>query len=274
MTKKIVDGAGDLLNNLSGGAAATEAGKNRESGEKMYEAQLAATKEMLEYSRERDEENRALAKESDDRAYEFSQSQFAHAQDLDERNLQRSDEQDQYRRGLVSDMMADADVSDQELSSRVNNASSDVTRSFLKARGITNRNLARYGINPADGRYGASAKENEADLVTADVASRNATRSGVREEEKTAKQRARNAGLGLVDTSLGLSNQQLNQGISNPNGNQLSLGDMTYGAMGGEIQLYRDRANQYMDNAQAAANASSQAASNAIQTGAIIYGAS
>jgi len=245
--------------------------ENRKAGERAANDELSMRKEELAYAKEKDAADRALATEQDQRNYDFGQEQFNYAKDLDSRNLARADEQDAYRKSLVNDMLGDAEVSDGELRNRVGDASSDVTRAFTKSDGITRRNLASYGINPASGRYAGMMKDKGNAMVAADVAARNGVRTGVRNEEKAARINARKAGLGLNDTSLNLNNNQLQQDMPGVHSTELSLNPGTATAMRGLSRGYGNIANRYFSLAnQDSANAASTLSSG-LSSGAMIY---
>lgn len=228
-------------------------------GIESYQANQQA-EENLSDAEDAYEREIAILEESYGRALTLDEQKFAWAKIIDERNLERADAQDLYRRGLVSDMMSDARIGEDELQTRIGDASSDVTRSYSKARGISDRNMSRMGIDPTSGAYADISKSDEMKLASADVAARNRARTGVREEERGLTQRARLSGLGLVDTSLGLRSEQLAVNPTAPYAAR-NLGS-TYGSI----------ADRYFKSSQADYDRSNQALSDTLGTIGSIYG--
>ena len=253
-----------------------------EVGEDYARQELAIRTQELDYARENDARNYELAREQDERDFAFSQEQFDYSKELDARNLGIAQEQDQYRRGLVDDMMADASVERvgvDELENRLGDVSSDTTRAFLKARGITGRDMARYGITPTGSRMTSMLKSNERDLALADVGARNAVRTGVRgenreleREESGLTQRARMAGLGLTDTSLGLRSNQLNQNMPLLNQSQLNVNPLQPNAMNNLGNFYSNIGDRSFRDADMFTNQANQQMASGFNTGMTAFG--
>lgn len=158
-------------------------------------------------------------------------------------------DRDLYKRGLVDDMLADADYSDAEYENAVGAASTDVTQSFDKSRGMESRAISRMGINPNSGRFSAMSKGIMLDQAAKDANARNKTRLGMRSEEKSRRHSARSAGLGVQSNTgnvLGSMAERANNdatSYNNASSSAYSSGLATLGLMTGMNTTPTNNAN-------------------------------
>lgn len=81
-------------------------------------------------------------------------------------------------------------------------ASNDVVQAFTKARGITKRNMARMGVNPNSGAYGAAMGRQDIEMAKADAAARYAAGEGEKDRALARKMSAVQLGRGLPAAAM------------------------------------------------------------------------
>lgn len=132
---------------------------------------------------------------------------------------------------LVADAMQAGGVADQARAAEA--AQGDVTQSFGRAREDLTHSLTAYGVNPDNGRFGASMARLNLSEAAAGAGAQNLARNTVIDKSRAFKLDVNNSGSGIPSSSLaamsGAANSQAN--IANMRAGQASREAAGYGAI-------------------------------------------
>ncbi len=184
------------------------------------QANTAISKEALDFAKRQYEEGKPRQAMMDQVANQVIQKQL----ELQDKSSAQADDYLNYMKatfrpveqGLVNDAQAfDTEAKREELAGR---AGADVQQAAGAADAATARDLARYGINPADGAYADAAAGSSLNKTAATVGAMNKARTDARAEGRAFKFDVAGLGRNLPGagaTSTGLSINAGNAAVSN-----------------------------------------------------------
>ena len=164
------------------------------------------SKEMFQYTKEKDARNDERLAKMDAQAQPLIDQYFANQQ----KQEGRADEAYKYNmdhRYVSERMFQDATDFDSTagLADVRARAKADVEQAFNAQRGATTRNMQRMGVNPANGRFASAMGDMGAAQALATVQAGNAASEARRAQGVGLRQQAANVANGFAATSMNLS---------------------------------------------------------------------
>ncbi len=127
---------------------------------------------------------------------------------------------------------------------RAGEATADVRQAFANARGMTERNLSKYGLNPSDGRFAGMMNNLSVQEALAQAGAANTARDSARREGYALTDRAANALAGYPAMGMSATGAAANYGASG-----LSLANTGLAGMNAGYQQAGGMAGQMGANA-------------------------
>jgi len=137
------------------------------------------------------DQSTAKAEEKEDRGF-----------GLVEEAIQIGKDEDALRAELADEMLKEAELSPIEVEQETSRASSEVLKSFQKAKKATGRSLQRMGINPNSDKYAYAVQGNDLGEAATLASAKNQTRMGLKAQSDANKTNARAIRLGLNPMSI------------------------------------------------------------------------
>lgn len=194
----------------------------------LAEQQGEMSKEMFEYTKERDKLNDARAKELQEKYLDpYMDRQMEAAKKATDRADEMYEYSKQVGRPALQRMFDEANNYDSEDSMQKvrSTAFNDAEMAFSNNMSALNRNTARLGVNPASGRYAEAQGDVAAQLALAKItAAANAT-SGMRKDAMNARVTVGGIANGFGNQSIQFSNSSSALGSAGIGAGQTSFGN-------------------------------------------------
>lgn len=194
----------------------------------LAEQQGEMSKEMFEYTKERDKLNDARAKELQEKYLDpYMDRQMEAAKKATDRADEMYEYSKQVGRPALQRMFDEANNYDSEdnMQKVRSTAFNDAEMAFSNNMSALNRNTARLGVNPASGRYAEAQGDVAAQLALAKItAAANAT-SGMRKDAMNARVTVGGIANGFGNQSIQFSNSSSALGSAGIGAGQTSFGN-------------------------------------------------